>query len=102
MSKETNYTPGPWSVFVDDYVWDKYTLSPTCKDKEEEIANARLISYAPELLEILTMLIYDEHGNKYIKSTLSDDEWDKKTEIAKDRAILIIKDLRKTHSMELN
>ena len=63
MSAETKYTPGPWTVDEDGFVYDASAFhetpicDPRCFDANiagnmaEMDANARLIASAPELLE---------------------------------------------------
>ena len=55
---------GPWAIFGADGSW----IATTCKKqwKDEDIANARLIAAAPELLDALVAIVNAwEHGAEF-------------------------------------
>ena len=66
------YTKGPWVLSnITDYTIDSIAGIPICKyfvsktTETQDLANASLISAAPEMLEVLIALRYEilSHGN---------------------------------------
>lgn len=72
MNNENKHTPGPWIINKDaNFVTietmdgqDICAMPDVTKNMEldgEELANAKLISYAPEMLELLIKIHKGEH-----------------------------------------
>lgn len=73
---KTNHTPGPWTVTdcashiqIHREGWPRDAWSVACIGHQaQDIANARLISAAPELLEALQELLRDPYLSDPINS----------------------------------
>ena len=64
---KTNFTPGPWIVRDRGHpytpeIWDGTVGIARIIDRNECIANARLIAAAPEMLDALMALVCAEFG----------------------------------------
>lgn len=88
---------GAWVEHEDDNVADICSCNPRDlsqehlgRSYEEQCANARLIAAAPELLETVIEMLFDENGNEWIDSNLPDSEWDDRVWNATERAKKII------------
>jgi hypothetical protein len=80
------HTPGPWTYqrgTVDYHIWPigwhkSGSYSKEIDFTEEDHANARLISAAPELLDLLLQIVGQENPNQWGYDSASvalDDEW---------------------------
>lgn len=68
----TKHTPGPWNVdgiFICDDAGDRIVAEVPKMYDENDLANARLIAAAPELLEALQGLVRvnEEHNQSFIE-----------------------------------
>lgn len=95
MSESNKFTPGPWSLDESRHDGCINRLNPfrhigmvsayqaTKEDKEENRANALLISASPDLLEALEQMI-DEYGT-------AGDGWPRNNKVLRDARAAILK-----------
>ena len=81
---KVTHTPGPWRVGK-KYVTDIYPndggmlvarVMTGGISNNKSYANARLIAAAPELLEALMLMVFDEQGNEWRDSKVDQGIWD--------------------------
>jgi hypothetical protein len=59
----TKHTPGPWELFSTGEVWSSHGhIVKAYASTPSDRANARLITAAPELLEVATMILFSIDG----------------------------------------
>lgn len=93
MSNETKWTPGPWlvtkshdgiaiamgSAIISPYEYTTGHLWKTDlywgEEDDEDVANAHLIAAAPELYEILSMLVDNSEAVAFYPSAIEQSDW---------------------------